>query len=394
MPPWQTPEDDGGSSRWKGDDQEFPVLGTQKTARKVIGSADPDDTERGRRPSGHPIPVSRGLDRGMRPAKDIRSVQKGNRDVRARGVQEPLTSPLSPLAESFNPRPTSEKQQNQRQLTDNDLDRSPARTGLGETETPWDSIQNEVATIGTAKPIEIGKPVAMADVAVPRGPAGTGAGGPVITEISMTTVTDRTEASGPRRRETGAPVVTELRSQTGNDRTEASGPAVTVAGGSVSVAKKFRPAGEIAETGVMTGTGTGGPVVTGTRFLAVAEVHAPIAEMKGDQWSNIGNFDQITEVNTEMTSPNQLEHTSARGGSVVRIDSRGNGMAEDGEHFLKPDVIRGTSDKEPVLVPFMCSSNKEIEGGRYGQQGRSRRGGHDYGWGGGIGGTLVPHGMD
>ena len=88
------------------DEQEFPVLGTQKMARKVIGSADPDDTERGRRPSGHPIPVSRGLDRGMRPAKDIRSVRKGNRDVRARGVQEPLTSPLSPLAESFNPRPT------------------------------------------------------------------------------------------------------------------------------------------------------------------------------------------------------------------------------------------------------------------------------------------------
>ena len=72
-------------------------------------------------------------------------------------------------------------------------------------------------------------------------------------------------------------------------------------------------------------------------------------------------FDQITEVNTEMTSPNQREHTSARGGSVVRIDSRGNGMAEDGEHFLKPEVIRGTSDKEPVLVPFMCSLNKEIE---------------------------------
>ena len=93
----------GGSSQWKADDQEFPVLGTQKTVRKVIGSADPDDTEMGRRPSGHPIPISRVLDRGMRPAKDIRSVRKGNYDVRTRGVQEPLTSPLSPLAESFNP---------------------------------------------------------------------------------------------------------------------------------------------------------------------------------------------------------------------------------------------------------------------------------------------------
>ena len=210
------------------DDQEFPVLGTQKTARRVIGSADPDDTEMGRRPSGHPIPVSRVLDRGMRPAKDIRSVRKGNRDVRARGVQEPPTSPLSPLAESFNPgRPRKNNRTNDsiRTMTSTGGGGgSPARTGLGETETPWDSIQNEVATIGTAKPIKIGKPVAMADVAVPRGPAGTGAGGPVITEISMTTVTDRTEASSPRRSETGAPVVTELRSQTGNDRTEASGP--------------------------------------------------------------------------------------------------------------------------------------------------------------------------
>ena len=136
---------------------------------------------------------------------------------------------------------------------------------------------------------------------------------------------------------------------------------MTVAGGSVSVAKKFRSAGEIAETEVMTGTGTGDPVVTGTRFLAVAEIHAPIAEMKGDQWSNIGNFDQITEVDKEMTSPNQLEHISARGSSVVRVDSRGNRMTEDGEHFLTPDVIRGTSDNEPVLVPFMCSSKKEIK---------------------------------
>ena len=255
------------------DDREFPVLGTQRTARKVTGPADPVDTERDRRPSGHLIPVSRGLDRGMRPAGNIRSVRKGNRDVRARCVQEPLTSPLSPLVDSFNPRPTSEKQKNQRQLTNNDLDRSPARTGLGETETPWDSIQNEVATIGTAKPIEIGKPVAMADVAVPRGPAGTGAGGPVATEISMTTVTDRTEASGPRRKVTDAPVVTELCSQTGNDRTETSDPDVTVAGGSVRIVKKFRPAGETTETGMVTGTGTGGTVVTGTRFLAVAEVH-------------------------------------------------------------------------------------------------------------------------
>ena len=63
-------------------------------------------------------------------------------------------------------------------------------------------------------------------------------------------------------------------------------------------------------------------------------------------------------------------------------------MAEDGAHFLKPDVIRGTSDKEPVLVPFSYSSNKEMEAVDTVSKG------HDYGWGGGVGGTLVPHGMD
>ena len=200
----------------------------------------------------------------MRPAGNIRSFREGNCNVRARGVQEPLASHLSPLADSFDPRPTSKEQKNQRQLTNYDLDRSPARTGLGETKIPWDSIQNEVATIGTAKPIEIGKPVAMADVAVPSGPAGTGAGGPVATEISMTTVTDRTEASGPRRRVTDAPVATGLCSQTGNDRTEAGGPAVTVARGPVGIVRRFRTAGETTETEMATGTGT--------QFLAVAEV--------------------------------------------------------------------------------------------------------------------------
>ena len=55
------------------------------------------------------------------------------------------------------------------------------------------------------------KPVAMADVAEPRGPARAGAGGPVVTEISMTAATDRTGASGPRRSKTDAPVIPEFR---------------------------------------------------------------------------------------------------------------------------------------------------------------------------------------
>ena len=94
-------------------------------------------------------------------------------------------------------------------------------------ETPWDSIQCKIATIGKASQIEIGKPVAMADVAEPRGPAGTGAGGPVVAGTRFTAVADRPGASGPRRSETGEPVVTGIRFQIGNDMTEASGPAVT-----------------------------------------------------------------------------------------------------------------------------------------------------------------------
>ena len=178
-------------------------------AGKANGSAGPSNTEMDQRPSGHPMPVSRILDREMRPAKDIRSVPRGNRDVRTRGVQEPIVSPLSPLAESFTPRPTSEEQQTQRQYTDNDLDRSPAKTGLSEMETPQDSIKCKIATIGSASPIKIGKPVAMADVAEPRGPAGTGAGGPVVAGTRLTAVADKT----------GAPVVTGIRFQIGNDMT-------------------------------------------------------------------------------------------------------------------------------------------------------------------------------
>ena len=54
-------------------------------------------------------------------------------------------------------------------VMDNDLDRSLAKTGLSEMETPRDSIKCKIATIGKASSIEIGKPVAMADVAEPVG---------------------------------------------------------------------------------------------------------------------------------------------------------------------------------------------------------------------------------
>ena len=176
-------------------------------------------------------------------------------------------------------------------------------TGLGVTESSWDSIQNKIATIGTAKPIEIEKPVTMADVAEPRGPARAGAGGPVVTKISMTAATDRTGASGPRRSKTDAPVIPEFCFQSGNNRTAASGPAVTVADGPVKDEKGLRPTDGIAEAGMMTGTGTGGPVVAGTRFTTVAEVYAPSTETEGDQRSDIRELNPITKDTAERRVP-------------------------------------------------------------------------------------------
>ena len=115
---------------------------------KAKGSAGTSNTEMDRRPMGHPTPVFRNLDREMRPAKDTLSVPGGNRDARMGGVQKPIVTPLSPLAESFNPRQTSEERQTQQPHMDNDLDRSLAKTGSSKIETPRDSIKCKIATIG------------------------------------------------------------------------------------------------------------------------------------------------------------------------------------------------------------------------------------------------------
>ena len=224
---------------------------------------------------GHPTPILRNLDKGVRPAKDIRSVPRANRNARTWGVQKPIVASLSALAENFIPRKTSKKRPTQQAPTDNDLDRSFAKTGSIKIETPRDSIKSEIATIGMACPTEIGEPVAMADVAESSGPAGTGAGGPVIAERQFLTVADRTEASGPRGTEAGGPrgteaggpVVTGTQFRLDTDVAGASGPAATGAGGSVGTGRGFRTVTGVAGASGPAGTGAGGPVIAGTRFL-------------------------------------------------------------------------------------------------------------------------------
>ena len=361
VPPWQMPRVDGGSSQWRVDGQEFPALGTQKTASKVIGSADPGDTGRGRKRDGHPIPIPRVVDRGMRPAKNIWSVWKGNRDVPTRGVRGTLTLPLSPLAKSFTPRPTPDKYQNQRQYTDIDLHRSPATTGVGGTESSWNNIEDKNATIVLAKPIEIEQPVAMADVAEPCGPARAGAGGPVITEIRMTTATDRTGASGPRSSKTDPPVTPGFCFQSGNNRITVSGQAATVAGGPVEEEKGRSLTDGIAEAGMRTGTGTGGPVIAGARFTTVAEVYAPFTETEISQRSDVSELNQIANDTVEVTSSGQLECLSVKGDPVLCVDTTGNSDDENDGHFIDPDGIRRMSDTEQMLIPSRCSSDSNMK---------------------------------
>ena len=342
---------------WAADSQEFPSLEAQRTAGNTMGSAGPSTTERDRRPMGQPTPVFRSLDRGMWPAKDIRSVPRGNRNAQTWGVQKPIVTSLSALAENFTPRKTSKKRPTQQAPTDNDLDRSLAKTGSSKIETPHDSIECEIATIGTACPTEIGKPVAMADVAESSGPAGTGAGGPVVAETKFPAVADRTGASGPRGSETGGPVVTGtrfwpdtavaeasgpagaggsvmtgMRFQTVNDVAGASGPAATSASGSVGTGKGFRTVSGVAGASGPAGTGAGGPVIAGTRFLAVADVYAPFEETEGGQNGDIGRVDQISKMPREVTRSHPLEHSGVAGGTVVSDEIRTIPDSEDIRH--------------------------------------------------------------
>ena len=139
-----------------------------------------------------------------------------------------------------------------------------------------------------AKTIEIEQPVAMADVAEPGGPAGTGAGGPVVTESRTPTATDGTGASGSRSEQTDAPVMPEFCFQSGNNRITVRGPAETGTGGLVGIEKGRSLRDGSDEVGMRTGTGAGGPILAGARFTTVAEVYAPIEGTEIVQWNDVG----------------------------------------------------------------------------------------------------------
>ena len=232
---------------------------------------------------------------------------------------------------------------------------------MGGTEFSWNKIEEKKAMMVLAKPIEIVQPVAMADVAEPGGPARTGAGGPVVTEISRTTAPDGTGASGSRNNRTDAPVTPEFCFQSGNNRIPVSGPAVTGTGGLVGDETGRSLTDGIAEVGMRTGTGSGGPVVAGARFTTVAEVYAPITGTKITQRSDVSESDRIEQVTVEMTNSDQLECLSVKKDSVICGDQTGNSGDDRDGHVMDPDVIRRMSDTEQILIPSGCSSDSNME---------------------------------
>ena len=355
------PTVDEGTDQWRVDGQEFPALGTRKTASTIIGSVAPGDTGRGRPRKGLPGPTPRVVDRGMRPAQIGRTVRKRNRDVRTQGVHGTLKAPLSPLATSFTPRPTPDKSQNQRQYTDIDRHRSPATTGVGEMESSWNNIEDKSATMVLAKTIEIEQPVAMADVAEPGGPAGTGAGGPVVTESKTPTATDGTGASGSRSKQTDAPVMPEFCFKSGNNRITVSGPAETGTGGPVGIEKGRSLRDGSDETGMRTGTGAGGPILAGARFTTVAEVYAPMAGTEIVQRNDVERSDQIEHVVVELSDSDKLGCLSITRDSVLCGDLTGNGGHDGDGHIMNPDGIRRMSDTEQMLMSPGGLSDSSME---------------------------------
>ena len=218
-------------------------------------------------------------------------------------------TPLSALAENFVPRKTSRKQSTPQVPTDNELDRSFAKTGSKKMKTPQEVIRSDIATIGAGGPVVTGTRFrAVTDVTGASGPAGTGAGGPVITGTRFRTVTDVAGASGPAGTGAGGPVVTGTQFRPVSDVAGAGGPAGTGAGSPFATGTRFRAVTDVAGASGPAVTGAGGPVVTGTRFLAVAEVYAPFEETEGDLQGDVSEVDQKFKIPEEDAGFRPLEH--------------------------------------------------------------------------------------
>ena len=232
--------------------------------------------------------------------------------------------------------------------TDNELDRSFAKTGSIKMETPRNSIKSEIATIGTAYPTETEEPVAMADVAESSGPAITEVGGPVVDGTLFRAVADITGASGLKGTEAGDPVMTGTRFRTVPDVAGASGPAETGAGAPVVKGAEFRTVNEVAGASGPAGTGAGGPVVAGTRFPAVAEVYAPPKKTKGDLQGDVRRVDQNSTSPEEETGSIPLKHSGVVEGADISGGIRKRNTPESFEICTDPAPAGETSDEEPI----------------------------------------------
>ena len=330
------------------DGQEFPKLVPRHTTSECIGSVDSGDTGRRNSRNGYTKPTSGVVDRGMRPAKCSTTGGKGDQDVRSRTVPGTLTDTLSPLAKCFTPERITGNSQKHMINTDMDLHRSLAKTCVNETEPPW---INKSATMGLADSIETEQPVAMADVAEPRGPAVTGTSGPVEWERRIRPVTDRTGASGSRNGWNDAPVTFEVGSRSENVM-PASGLAESGTGGPVENMKGRSNADEGAEMGMITGTGTGGPVVTETAFTAVAEVYAPISGLESQEGSDVGGLVPSEKNMKERTDLNDVEIMSEISDSGLCGDQTGNGG------YVRDDCASG---RDQILKRSECSLDCSLD---------------------------------
>ena len=106
----------------------------------------------------------------------------------------------------------------------------------------------------------------------------------------------------------------------------------------------------IAEAGGPAGTGAGSPVMAGTRFLAIADVHAPFEDREDDPPSGLGGFEPVPGTITEVTRPQPLRHADLTEEAVLNEES-GSGLQN-----TDSDAIGQASDGDQVGFPFLHQS--------------------------------------